>query len=48
MCQVRAKIDRSLIVVPRDVPHAVDHAAPRIDRGNASMPTARTVGSSVK
>ena len=48
MRQVRAEIDRSLIVVPRHVPDAVDHAAPRIDRGKASMPTARTVGSSVK
>ena len=48
MRQMRAKIDRSLVVVPRHVPHAVDHAAPRIDRGNASMPTVRTVGSSVK
>ena len=48
MRQVRAEIDRSLIVVPRHVPDAIDHAAPRIDRGRASMPTARTVGSRVK
>ncbi len=46
--QMRAKIDRRLIVVPGHVPYAVDHAAPRIERGSASMPTVRAVGSSAK
>ena len=48
MRQMRAEIDRRLVVVPRHVPHAVDHAAPRIDRAGASMPTVRAVGSSAK